>query len=122
MTPNIDFSIATSDQIQSELGNKLEKIRLARNLTQSQLAQEAGVTVLTLQRLERGLGVSMDTFLRVMIALGLQGYLQTLLPDPSVRPVERVNQHGHERRRARPRKSKAEKGAFTWGDEQEKPS
>ena len=104
------------------MGGKVEEIRLARNLTQAQLGQGAGITVLTLQRLEKGKGVSLDTFIRVLSALELQTNLETLLPDPSVRPVERVNQHGHERLRARPRKPKAEKGAFIWGDEHEKKS
>jgi transcriptional regulator with XRE-family HTH domain len=119
---DIDFSIATSVQIEQVLCEKLAQIRLARNLTQPQLAQLSGVNEKTIRRLEKGQGVSLDTFLRVMIALGLQGHLQTLLPDPSVRPVERVNERGHERRRARPVKPAADKGVFTWGDEKEKKS
>jgi putative transcriptional regulator len=119
---NIDFSIASSSQIKIALCAQLEQIRLSKNLTQAQLAKEAGIALLTLQKFEKGQGVSLDTFLRVMIALGLQGNLAALLPDPSVRPVERVHQRGHERRRARPVKPSGEKGAFTWGDEQEKKS
>ncbi len=119
---NIDYSIASSAQIKTDLCSQLEKIRLSKNLTQTQLANEAGIALITLQKFEKGQGVSLDTFIRVLIALGLQGNLQTLLPNPSVRPVERVSQHGHERQRARPRKAKAEKGAFTWGDEKDKKS
>ncbi len=122
MDRKIDFFFGTSNQIEVVLCEQLQKIRLARNITQLELAKNAGIGLRTIKRMEKGQGVSLDTFLRVMIALGLQGNLQTLLPDPSVRPVERVSQHGHERRRARPRKPKAENGAFTWGDEQEKPS
>jgi transcriptional regulator with XRE-family HTH domain len=65
MSYKIDFSTATSGQIESALCKRLESIRLSRNITQAQLAKEAGVSPRTIGRLEKGLGVSMDTFIRV---------------------------------------------------------
>ena len=50
-------------------------------------------------------------------SLGLQNNLQTLLPNPTVRSIERVNIGGAERKRARPRKSAVEKSTWAWGDE-----
>lgn len=111
-----EFSIATSDQIESALGAQLERIRLTMNLTQTQVAKEAGITPLTLRRLEKGGGVSMDTFIRVMKALGLQQNLEVLLPDPSVRPVERVRAAGKERQRARPKPGNEAGSGWQWGD------
>lgn len=117
MSNKTDFSIATSEQIEGALCRQLENIRLIRNVTQAQLAREAGIAIRTIRRLEKGQGVSLDTFIRILIALGLQNNLQALLPDPTVRPIERVNIGGAERKRARPRKSDVEKSTWAWGDE-----
>ena len=116
MSYNIEFSIATSDQIETALCKRLESIRLSRNITQAQLADEAGVSPRTIGRLEKGLGVSMDTFIRTMIALSIQQNLEALLPDPTVRPIERVGMNAGERKRARPAKSIDELPAWSWGD------
>ena len=115
----IDFSIATSNQIESALCNKLENIRLARNMTQEKLANDAGVSLRTIVRLESGKGVSLDTFIRILIALGIQQNLETLLPDPSIRPIERVNLKGNERKRASSKSTELEKKPWLWGDEPE---
>jgi putative transcriptional regulator len=116
MAYKIDFSVATSDQIEGALCKRLESIRLSRNITQAQLAEEAGVSVRTIGRLEKGQGVSMDTFIRIMMALSIQQNLETLLPDPAVRPIERVGMSAGERKRARPAKSTDELPAWSWGD------
>jgi len=117
MTYNLDFSIATSNQIEKALCKNLEKIRLSRNITQAQLADEAGVVLRTIGRLEKGAGVSFDTFIRVLIALRIQHNLEALLPDPSVRPVERLDSGGTERKRASSSKPSIDSKAWSWGDE-----
>jgi len=122
MSSKIDYSIATSEQIEAALCKQIENIRLARNITQTQLAKEAGITRLTVINLENGRGISLNTFIRVLVALDLQGNLEILLPDSTVRPIERVDIGGIERKRARPIKSTDEKSTWTWGDESESPS
>ena len=116
---NIEFSVATSAQIEAALCKRLESIRLSRNITQEQLAEEAGVSTRTIGRLEKGEGVSMDTFIRVMMALSIQQNLEALLPDPNVRPIERVGMGAGERKRARPAKSMDELPGWSWGDGEE---
>ncbi len=111
----IDFSTATSDQIEKALCQRLEQIRLSRNVPQGSLADEAGVSVRTIRNLEKGEGVSFDTALRVMIALGVQQALESLLPDPAIRPVERVEARAAERKRASPQATR-EKKVWTWAD------
>ena len=116
MTYNIDFTVATSGQIEAALCKRLESIRLSRNITQAQLAEKAGVSQRTIGRLEKGQGVSVDTLIRVMMALGIQQNLEALLPDPVVRPIERVGIGGAERKRARPAKSNDRPSTWSWGD------
>jgi transcriptional regulator with XRE-family HTH domain len=115
MQYKIDFHTASSEQIEAALCDRLEQIRLSRNITQQKLADEAGVSLRTIVRMEQGEGVSLDTFIRVLIALGIQNNLETLLPDPSVRPVERVGL-GKERKRARPQPEDEKPAQWAWGD------
>jgi putative transcriptional regulator len=118
MAYNIDFSVASSGQVESALCTRLEGIRLARNVTQVQLAVEAGVSPRTIRRLEKGQGVSLDTFIRVLRALGIQENLVALLPDPSIQPVQRVAGTRTQRKRARPAKPPDEqKLSWRWGDD-----
>jgi transcriptional regulator with XRE-family HTH domain len=115
----IDYSIATSEQIESALCEQIVNIRLARNITQAQLAEEAGISPITIFRLENGRGVMLNSFIRVLAALNLQGNLETLLPDTTVRPIERANIGGQERKRARPVTSVEDESIWKWGDESE---
>jgi transcriptional regulator with XRE-family HTH domain len=112
----IDLSLATSSQIEAALCKRVESIRLSRNMTQKQLAEEAGVSVRTVGRLESGQGVSLDTFIRVLTALRIQQSLGSLLPDPTVRPIERVGTGTGERKRARPHRMSDEPPTWSWGD------
>lgn len=116
MAYDIDFSVAASDQIEAALCKRLVSIRLSRNTTQAQLAEEAGVSLRTIGRLEKGEGVSVNTLIRVMTALRIQHRLEALLPDPSVRPVERIGIGAGERKRARPTTSADDSPIWTWGD------
>jgi transcriptional regulator with XRE-family HTH domain len=116
MTDSVDFLVASSGQIETALCRRLESIRLSRNMTQRQLAEQAGVSLRTIGRLEKGEGVSLDVFIRVLAALKIQQSLESLLPDPSVRPIERVRGGASERKRARPRRAANEPAAWSWGD------
>lgn len=118
MNPVVDFSIANSETISAVLGDQIKNIRLSRNITRAQLAEEAGVTTLTVGRLEKGLGTTLDTFIRVLIALGIQQNLAGLLPDPTIRPMERISGSGIERQRARPDASDSPLAGWTWGDDE----
>jgi transcriptional regulator with XRE-family HTH domain len=118
MTYSIDFTAASSEQIETALGERIERIRLSRNITQQQLADEAGVSLRTVRRLAKGEGVSLDTFIRVLSALRIQTNLKLLLPDPSVSPVERVRTQRSERLRARPDAGATAASGWTWADEE----
>jgi putative transcriptional regulator len=115
MTHNIDFSIASSDAVMGALFGRIEAIRLSRNVSQAALAKEAGVSRSTMTRLAKGQGISVDSFVRILLALGLADHLAALLPNPNVRPVERIRLGGAERRRASPESKAA--GDWAWRDE-----
>ncbi|HEX5787814.1 MAG TPA: helix-turn-helix transcriptional regulator [Woeseiaceae bacterium] len=116
MARDIDYNQVPVQVIEQDLGRRLEALRLARNINQSQLAAEAGVSRRTITRLENGAGVSVDTLIRVLKALGLADRLVALLPDPAVRPIDRVRLGGRERRRARPRPADPA-APWQWADD-----
>lgn len=113
-----DYEIAAPEGIEADLGRRVEELRLSKNRNQSQVAEEAGVSRRTITRLENGEGVSLDTFIRVLRALGAVDRLQTLLPDTTVSPVERVRMKGRKRKHARPG-SVQETEPWQWADEPE---
>jgi len=115
MAQKIDSVSASIAEIEAELGRRLETCRLAANVSQAQLAADSGVSRRTITRLENGGGVSLDTLIRVMRALGLAGRLNALLADSDVRPIDRVRLKGKQRRRARPG-AKPAAAEWTWGD------
>jgi transcriptional regulator with XRE-family HTH domain len=115
MNISINFETSTSTQIAAELGKRLDALRLSQNISQAELAKRAGVSRSTMTRIADGKGISLDSFIRVVKALGLAEHLATLLPDPTVRPVEVIRHAGSHRRRASRRRRQVE--PWTWGDQ-----
>ena len=111
------FPHKSAERLARDIGAKLERLRLTRNIKQSTLAQNAGISVRTLRRLESGEGATLDSFVRVLSSIGLAQNLDLLLPDPHIRPIERVKTGGAERQRSSARKADGPKTPWQWGDE-----
>lgn len=109
----------TTDAVLAELGQRLERQRLERNLTQGELADEAGIGRATLQRLERGESVQLTSLIGLLRGLGLLERLDVLVPEPTPSPLERLRTQGAQRQRARAPRSepKPTGGLWTWADE-----
>ncbi|MCU1482388.1 MAG: helix-turn-helix domain protein [Subtercola sp.] len=75
------------------LGSHISATRKLQRLTAAQLAERAGISVVTLRRLEKGDGsdgsVSLETFLRVVRSLGLLDTLEAAV-DPYNTDVGRL--------------------------------
>lgn len=52
-------------------GNSLRKLRMERMLSKAELARRAGISTLTLDRIERGMPSRMDTKRKILEALGM---------------------------------------------------
>ena len=99
---NTDLPGALSDTAALEaLGSRLAAVRLKRNLTQTALGREAGVSRATVERLERGAGAELKLLVRVLRALQLlEGFLAAIPADePS--PMALLRARGKKRQRAR---------------------
>ncbi len=110
----------SDDAILRELGSRLAAVRLSRNQTQAALAEEAGVSKRTVERLESGeVAARLSGLVRVLRALDLADRLDALAPPPTVSPVEQLKLAGRRRRRASGQRSSAQPTVrkWTWGDE-----
>lgn len=115
---------STDDAVLAEIGARLQRTRLERNQTQQQLADEAGIGVRTLERLESGRGATLGNVVRVLRALDLLDAFDRALPPPLASPVERLKLAGRRRRRASgmltpPRAADRDDPTWTWGDEEQ---
>ncbi|VVE85917.1 helix-turn-helix transcriptional regulator [Pandoraea sputorum] len=77
----------TVEEMESDLGDKLKRLRLNKNLDQQSLAARAGVSVRALRSLESGEGSTIKTLLRVIRALGRESWLRTVAPVPTINPA-----------------------------------
>ena len=109
----------SDDAALGELGRRLAAIRLARNLTQAALAEQAGVSKRTVERLESGeVAARLSAFVRICRALGLADALDRLVPAPAASPVEQLKLAKRRRKRASAPRARATAPApWTWGDE-----
>lgn len=117
MQHKMDFLTSSSTAIASALCKRLEEIRLGKNISQAEVAKQAGVSRSTMTRIADGKSISLDSFIRVIKALGLADHLATLLPDPSVRPVELATHEGQHRQRASGTRRSAE--TWSWSDDED---
>lgn len=109
----------TDESVLEELGARLAGVRLGRNLTQAALAEQAGVSKRTLERLESGaVATQLSSFLRVCRVLGLLEHFEILVPEAAASPMEQLKRQGGKRQRASGKKAAATKpGKWTWGEE-----
>lgn len=104
----------TASEVTRELGLRLAQLRIARNLTQAQLARKAGVGLSSVIRLERGCeSVGLDIFIAVCSALALTGNFDQLVPPTVLTPLQ-ILEGARLPKRSRKRKVRTIK----WGDEQ----
>ncbi len=103
-----------------ELGGRLAQLRIERNFTQAALAEEAGVSKRTIERLEAGeVATQLSGFLRVCRALGVLERFENILPEPTPSPMAQLRQRERERKRQRATGKKSTPSTekkWTWGD------
>ncbi len=112
------FEAQSSDQaILEELGRRIARHRLNRNLTQEAFADEAGVSRATVARLERGRSTNLSNLVRVLRVLQFVGNLEALIPEPPPSPIQQVASGKERRQRAsKSTASESEDSPWQWGD------
>ena len=101
-----------------ELGQRLARRRIELGLTQAEAADEAGISVRTVTRIEAGESAQLSSWIRLLRALGQLDALEQLLPSADASPMEQLRrqQRGRSPQRVRKRRAKTD-ADWRWGDE-----
>ena len=82
-----DIAFKTPDELQINLGERLRRLRLSRNIDQRTAAGKAGISERALRNLESGNGSTVETLLRTLKALGYTQGIEMLAPETTVDPL-----------------------------------
>ena len=83
---------ATDREIMQQVGERLEALRKARGLTQSEAADRAGLGRNTLYRAEQGDNPTMLTVIRLLRVYGRLAALESFIPAPELSPMARLRE------------------------------
>jgi transcriptional regulator with XRE-family HTH domain len=82
-----------------EIGQRLERRRIDAGLTQARLAEEAGISKRSLERIMAGESTDFVLLLRLLRVLKLLDALDQLVPDLPQSPLALLKSHGRMRQR-----------------------
>lgn len=99
--------------IAEELGERLKQARLNADMTQIEVADQAGVSRKAVLNAEKGKG-QLEVFIAVLSALNLTGQLENLLPVQDISPIQLSKLKGRQRQRASGQRSNREQEAPEW--------
>jgi len=83
-----------------EVGTRVRRRRLDRNISQQHLAEIAGLNRTTVSEFERGSPASLLTFVQILRALDALDELDSFLAEPLPSPLQLARLKGKQRRRA----------------------
>jgi transcriptional regulator with XRE-family HTH domain len=122
-------NLLSNDAVTQEMGRRIATARLERQMTQAQVAEAAGVSKRTIERLEDGQPTQVANLIRCLRVLDKLEGLERLLPEASINPMEHLKGRTTQRQRARPPKADdaarsttgpsanaPTRSAWVWGD------
>jgi HTH-type transcriptional regulator / antitoxin HipB len=99
----LPFILETPQAIQVKIGQSIQAIRLQLNMTRSTLALKSGVSSESIKRFENTGEVSLKSFVRISLVLGLAEKLQEFLTVPAPKTIEELEKQMASRTSARKR-------------------
>lgn len=110
-------NLLSDEAVITELGHRVAEARLACQMTQEKLAEEAGVSKRTVERLEGGESTQLSNLVRCLRALKkLEGF-EHFLPETPPSPIELLERHGKSRSRMRASRQSPSVAPWSWSDE-----
>jgi putative transcriptional regulator len=94
------------EQIQRELGARLHQARLTRNISQTALAQGAGLARRTLIAAETGQGTTLGSLIALLRELQMLDLLEPLITPAPMSPTQVLQKSGKLRQRASRKRAK----------------
>jgi transcriptional regulator with XRE-family HTH domain len=115
----MEISKLLSDEaILAELGERIARSRIDLQLTQAELAEQAGISKRTLERIESGASAQMSSMVRILRVLELLPRLEQMFPETGPTPMELLRHKGKTRQRASTRgRDQQSDESWTWDDE-----
>lgn len=116
---HMNISYESSDKvILREIGSRIARHRLNRNMTQDTLAEEAGISTRTVTRIEQGQSTQTANLIRILRVLRLLENLDAAIPQAAMSPVQQARMQGRQRKRASPPPEKPDPSEpWSWGNE-----
>jgi transcriptional regulator with XRE-family HTH domain len=96
----MNYYSMTDTAIAAELGNRLERLRLARNISQQTIADAIGITPKSYRQMVAG-GGKLENMIAALRSLDCLEQLDHFLPEPQPSPLTQLKLKGKERLRAR---------------------
>jgi transcriptional regulator with XRE-family HTH domain len=110
--------LVTDDAILVEIGARLSRRRLELQLTQAEVAEQAGIAKRTLERIEAGASAQMSSMVRLLRVLDLLAGLDQMIPAAGPGPMALLQDKGRVRQRASSRQREIDTtGSWSWDDE-----
>lgn len=113
----ITFS-SSSTEVMREIGRRIKSERIAKSMTQEEMARSAGLSLRTIGNLESGRDVSFSTVIEVLRVLGRVQGIDALIPEQVIRPSQIVSMGKVRERASRKGKADTLEGGWKWGDEE----
>lgn len=110
-----DIYALSDETICTQIGQRMQSLRLKQNITQQRLAVDAGLSLSSVKKIEKGEIGSFDALLRVLRTLGKLDVLQPLVEEEQLSPgeyyemVRQVTAHRRKRAAGKPHKEKEER-------------
>ena len=111
-------SLLADDAILTEIGERIAHRRLGLQLTQAEVAEQAGVAKRTVERIEAGASAQMSSMIRILRVLDLLPGLDRTIPEAGPRPMDLLRKKGKVRQRAsKRRRPDGSDEPWTWDDD-----
>jgi putative transcriptional regulator len=94
----INFSM-TDKAITTEIGRRLNSLRLKRNVSQKELAERSGLSLKAIHNAEKGES-KLITYIKLLRELDSLDTLESFIPEVKISPMQVAKMAGEERRRA----------------------
>ena len=102
----MEYYEMTNGEILIRLGERVQRKRLNKNISQQKLAKRAGVSRRSIYLMESGQAVGMNIFISILRALKSLDELDAFLPEVDLSPIELAKLKGRIRQRASGSRSK----------------
>ncbi len=100
----MNLTFATPSEVAIEIASALRERRLQLNLTQRTLSKKAGVSLAVLKKFESTGKISLQTLLKIALALGSLGDFQNLFKTPDSEDLATLDEIIQDKKRKRGRR------------------